>query len=110
MLILCAMKRMRFPKPAHRNHRAGVRKRDLSLRRVGGAALRRALRANTPAARARAIYAILTNPEVCIARLMRRMQRRFTKLRVLPRVADNAFVADAICVAFAATPAVHNSS
>jgi hypothetical protein len=111
VLIVCAMKRMRFPRPAHRNHRPGARKRDLSMRRLGGAELRQALRAGTPAARARAIYAILTNPERCLARLVRRMQRRFTKLRVLPRpYADAAPVREAMSLAMCGAPHIHDSS
>ncbi|QGZ94286.1 hypothetical protein DSM104635_01102 [Terricaulis silvestris] len=52
-----------------------------------GHALNRALKAPDTIAQAQHLYAILANPERWIARIVRRLKRRFTKLRRAPRFA-----------------------
>ncbi|MES1158948.1 MAG: hypothetical protein ABUL42_03540 [Terricaulis silvestris] len=58
--------------------------RRLTCRGVAGAALRRALRTGALNQRARAIAEALAAPERWIAHIVRRLKRRFTKLRRLP--------------------------
>jgi hypothetical protein len=59
--------------------------RRLTARCVAGPILRRALRRGTLAERAQAICAVLAAPDRWIAHIVRRLQRRFTKLGCLPR-------------------------
>ncbi len=61
-----------------------ARTRTITLRRMTGSVLRRALRGHTAAERARAIYGALTNPNRPVAHMKRRLARRLTKLRVPP--------------------------
>gem|GEM_PF-3601450 len=61
-----------------------ARTRTITLRRMTGSVLRRALRGHTAAERARAIYGALTNPNRPVAHMKRRLARRLTKLRVQP--------------------------
>jgi hypothetical protein len=58
--------------------------RRLTCRAAAGAALRRALRKGALSQRARAICAALAAPDRWIARIVKRLQRGFTKLRRLP--------------------------
>jgi hypothetical protein len=59
-----------------------ARTRNITLRRMTGSVLRRALRGHTAAEWARAIYGALTNPNRPVAPLKRRLARRLTKLRL----------------------------
>jgi hypothetical protein len=58
--------------------------RRLTCRAVAGPALRRALRKGALSQRARALFTALAAPERWIARIAKRLQRGFTKLRRLP--------------------------
>jgi hypothetical protein len=100
LIIVRALKRTSLPRTSNRprcydNH---SRVRRLTDRRMAGAGLRRALKARSPQARARALYAALTYADAWIARLARRFTRRFTKLR---RVRHRALTAPALCAACA---------
>jgi hypothetical protein len=59
--------------------------RRLRARVLVGHALNRALKARDAIAQARHLYAILANPERWIARIVRRLKRRYSKLRRAPR-------------------------
>jgi hypothetical protein len=61
-----------------------IKTRNLTVRRVVGSTVRRALRGGSLAERARRICALLAAPERWIAAISRRLRRRFTKLRRLP--------------------------
>lgn len=97
VIIAKALRRRRDPKTQPRRPYPCGRQRRITLRVIGGGALRSALQSRSAAGRAGAIYAILTKPERWIARVMRRIARRFTKLRTLPR--------PILAIAFAPTPA-----
>jgi hypothetical protein len=78
--------------------------RRLRPRVLVGHALNRALKAPDAIAQAQHLYVILVHPERWIARIVRRLKRRYTKLRRAPRFAyairlislavPNAFAAD----------------
>ncbi|MBL8535928.1 MAG: hypothetical protein JNM59_00835 [Hyphomonadaceae bacterium] len=69
-----------YPRPRHDRRPP----RRLSARGMAGVSIRRALRGPTWVARLGAIRAAIKQPERMIARVMRRLRIRFTKLRVLP--------------------------
>jgi hypothetical protein len=58
--------------------------RRLTCRGAAGGALRRALRKGAPSERVRAIGNALAAPERWVAKIAKRLQRGFTKLRRLP--------------------------
>jgi hypothetical protein len=82
LLVARAVTRAALPRNP-RTHRP-VEAHRLTCRRVFGARLRRRMRKGTLAQRARALCALLAAPERCVAATVRRLRRRFTKLRRLP--------------------------
>ncbi|MGD9980833.1 MAG: hypothetical protein AB7H66_05450 [Hyphomonadaceae bacterium] len=114
VLVARALKRLRPPRRQRRRTvHALTPSRYPTLRRIAGVKLRRALRGRTPIERARAIYAVLTNPEPWIAHLMRRICRRLTRLRALPRPAaadERALALADVCAALSPAPQFHDSS
>jgi hypothetical protein len=107
ILVLRAMRRVSGARAWPRTLDPRKRCRPASIRRLAGAALRRALRAPTPEHRARVIWALLKAPEYWTARLARRLLKRLTKLALTPRpLSENVRV---VCVHFAA-PACLDSS
>ncbi len=106
VLIVRAMRRTPGLNVKWRKHTL-TRARCLTLRRMGGGALRRAFSGRSPAERARAIYAILTDPERWIAHVVRRLARRFSKLRALPRP---ALVLEGASLALSPNPRAPDSS
>lgn len=83
VLVARALRTTKLAKP--RGADPTARKRRLTCRGVAGAQIRRALRANTPEARARAIADMLAAPERWIGLIARRLRKGFTKMRRLPR-------------------------
>jgi hypothetical protein len=82
LLVVRALKQI-IPPAARRSHLPQDIRR-LTCRAVAGARLRRALHTGTLIERARAIADAVTNPERWVAHIVRRMQRRFTRMRRLP--------------------------
>jgi hypothetical protein len=83
VLMVRALHRVRPPERPHRPrcYDPHWRVRRLNFRSMAGMRLKRALRADTPAAQCEALCAVLKNAERCIAHIVRRLARRFTKLR-----------------------------
>jgi hypothetical protein len=106
VLLLRALRRITPPPQPHRPccYDPARTCRQLRLRALVGHALNRAFKAPEAIAQAQHLYAILANPEHWIVRIVRRLIRRFTKLRRAPRfayvipltdlAAPNAFAAD----------------
>lgn len=90
LLVARAVKRIAFKAPRLSPcwGRFPVERRRLNVRRVAGARLRRALRVVSRDDRARALCAVLAAAERWIAHITRRLQRGFTKLRRLPKLAQ----------------------
>jgi hypothetical protein len=83
VLALRAIRRIGFKAP--RRGPIPIDIRRLTARGAAGAALRRAFRHKTLAGRARALCAMLAEPERWIAHIAKRLRRGFTRLRALPR-------------------------
>ena len=83
LVVLHALARLKLsPRCAHRHGRL----KDASFRAIAGSALRRAMRGRDGAARLFAIFAVLREIDAHVARLMRRLRKGLTRLRViLPR-------------------------
>jgi hypothetical protein len=106
LLVVHALRRVTPPRqpPKPRCYDPARPCRRLRARVLVGHALNRALKAPDAIAQAQHLYAILANPERWIARIVRRLMRRYTKLRRAPRFdyaiplsslsAPNAFAAD----------------
>jgi hypothetical protein len=82
MLLVASALKQTARRTRHPTSRIEMRR--LTIRGVCGGALRRTLRDGTLRDRANTICAILNNPTRWIAILVRRLQRRFTKLGRLP--------------------------
>jgi hypothetical protein len=82
VLVARAVKRAALPRKPRTHRRVDAHR--LTCRRVFGARLRRLTRKGSLTTRAQAICALLAAPERCIAAIVRRLRRRFTKLRRLP--------------------------
>lgn len=80
LLVVCALKRTP-PPTALRRHGGLPRCRKLTIRRIAGAAVRRTLKSHRSQSGAYALYAALAKPERLILGIVRRLMRRFTKLR-----------------------------
>jgi hypothetical protein len=83
-LLLVAQALKRVALSARNPVRRAPEMRRLTTRRVVGSVLRRAMRRGTPGEQARVICAVLATPARWIAIVVRRLRRRFTKLRRLP--------------------------
>lgn len=106
LLLIHALRRVAPPAQPHkpRCYDPARTCRELDARVLVGHALNRALKAPGAIAQAQHLYAILANPERWIARIVRRLMRRYTKLRRAPRfehaiplrsfAAPTAFAAD----------------
>jgi hypothetical protein len=91
LLLLHALRRITPPRQPHKPRCYDPARpcRRLSARVIVGHALNRALKAPDAIAQAQHLYAILANPERWIARIVRRLNRRYTKLRRAPRFAHS---------------------
>jgi hypothetical protein len=103
LLIVRALHRVRAPHPTplRRCYDPASHKRALTLRAMAGLQLNRALAGRGLRAQAAALYAALAGAERWIATIVRRLNRRFTKLR---RVRWRPRQALAPCAPFAHTP------
>ncbi|PZO52371.1 MAG: hypothetical protein DCF16_09600 [Alphaproteobacteria bacterium] len=104
LLIARAILRMRMPlhSPRAHVHLLGPR-RDVTNRRILGAAFRRAIRARGLVAQARALAAILDNAEAWIARIARRRLSRLIRRPRMRQAAPLHVVAIAAARTFANT-------
>lgn len=89
LLLIHALRRVPPPPQPHKPRCYDLARpcRRLSARVIVGHALNRALKAPGAIAQAQHLNAILANPQRWIARIVRRLKRRYTKLRRAPRFA-----------------------